>query len=352
MSAVSEKSGVADTANAPKTNQDSTPGASRHLLEIDDIYKYFPLPSNFLSREKPKVHALNGVTVKIEKGEAFCVVGESGCGKTTLGRTIIGLLSPEAGRITYDGERIDQLDDQNRKPFRRRMQMIFQNPYGSLNPRMTVQQTLEEPLRFHQPGLNEAEVKDTVAQVMRSVGNDPSWGPRFPHEFSGGQRQRISIARALMVDPEFIVADEPISALDVSIQAQVLNVLMEARAARGLTYLFITHDLSVVEHFGSRVAVMYLGTVCELASTADLFATPRHPYTQLLLSAIPKMDGKPFEHKRVPGEVPSPVNLPAGCVFHGRCPFANERCRTEIPKLRAPASGVQVACHAVEEGRI
>ncbi len=351
MSVGTDPTGVVDTADTPSQAHDGTQNAKPVLLEVEDIYKAFPLPSNFLSREKPKVHALNGVTVRIEQGEAFCVVGESGCGKTTLGRTIIGLLSPESGKILYDGERIDQLDDQRRKPFRRRMQMIFQNPYGSLNPRMTVQQTLEEPIRFHQPTLSEAEIKDTVAQVMHSVGNDPSWVARFPHEFSGGQRQRISIARALMVDPDFIVADEPISALDVSIQAQVLNVLMDARAERGLTYLFITHDLSVVEHFGSRVAVMYLGTVCELAKTADLFAAPRHPYTQLLLSAIPKMDGRPFEHKRVPGEVPSPVNLPPGCVFHGRCPLANERCRSEIPTLREPTPGVHVACHAVEEGR-
>ena len=233
--------------------------------------------------------------------------------------------------------------------------MIFQNPYASLNPRMTVQQILEEPLRFHQPELGEAEVKETVNDVMVSVGNDPGWGGRFPHEFSGGQRQRISIARALMVSPEFIVADEPISALDVSVQAQVLNVMMQARAQRGLTYLFITHDLSVVRHFGTRVAVMYLGTVCELAETAELFAAPRHPYTQLVLSAIPSFDGTPFAHHRAPGEVPSPVDLPPGCVFHGRCPHANERCRAEVPQLHrhGDAGGnTEVACHAVEEGRI
>lgn len=322
------------------------------LVDVRDIELFFPLPTNFLSREKPKVHALNGVSVTVNRGDAFCVVGESGCGKTTLGRTIIGLLTPDGGEVRYDGNRIDHLGDQARKPYRRRMQMIFQNPYASLNPRMTVQQILEEPLRFHRPDLAADEIRSTVRSVMESVGNDPSWGGRFPHEFSGGQRQRISIARALMVDPEFIVADEPISALDVSIQAQVLNVLMKAQEERGLTYLFITHDLSVVEHFGTRVAVMYLGTVCELADTADLFENARHPYTQLLLSAIPKMDGQPFSHTKTPGEVPSPVNLPPGCVFHGRCPHANARCRSEIPKLTGGPDGRMVACHGVEEGRI
>ncbi len=304
-----------------------------------------------MSRERPKVHALNGVTIDINKGEAFCVVGESGCGKTTLGRAIIGLLKPTMGSISFDGSRIDNLDDRARKPFRQRMQMIFQNPYASLNPRMTVQQILQEPLRYHRPDLNHEEIRNTVEEIMRSVGNDPAWGSRYPHEFSGGQRQRISIARALMVSPEFIVADEPISALDVSIQAQVLNVLMEARTTHDLTYLFITHDLSVVEHIGTRVAVMYLGTVCELAETAKLFAGPKHPYTQLLLSAIPSMDGRAFEHVRVPGEVPSPVNLPPGCVFHERCALANERCKREVPVLKPQENGTEVACHAVQEGR-
>ncbi|MGI9408025.1 MAG: ABC transporter ATP-binding protein [Hyphomicrobiaceae bacterium] len=322
------------------------------LVRVCDVHKHFPLPSSFLSSDRPVVHALNGVSIDIQKGEAFCLVGESGCGKTTLGRAIIGLLKPTSGEIFYEDTRIDQLDDQERQPFRQRMQMIFQNPYASLNPRMVVQQILEEPLRFHQPDLSEQDVGETVTRVMESVGNDPAWGTRYPHEFSGGQRQRISIARALMVDPEFIVADEPISALDVSIQAQVLNVLMDARKDRNLTYLFITHDLSVVEHFGTRVAVMYLGTVCELAETHEIFANPRHPYTQLLLSAIPKMDGLAFQHTKIPGEVPSPVNLPSGCVFHGRCPHANDRCRTEIPHLTNIKNNAQVACHAVEEGRI
>ncbi len=322
------------------------------LVQVEKLHKHFPVPTSFLSRERPVVHALNGVSITIARGEAFCVVGESGCGKTTLGRAVIGLIKPTEGTISYDSKRIDQLDDFARKPYRKRMQMIFQNPYASLNPRMTVQATLEEPVRFHRPDMAREELSSHVEAVMRSVGNDPAWGRRYPHEFSGGQRQRISIARALMVDPDFIVADEPISALDVSIQAQVLNLLMEARAERNLTYLFITHDLSVVEHFGTRVAVMYLGTVCELATTAELFAGPRHPYSQLLLSAIPKMDDSVFEHRKAPGEVPSPIDLPIGCVFHGRCPFANERCRREVPVLRKLADNIEVACHGVEEGRI
>ncbi len=321
------------------------------LIEVQDLRVHFPVQVSFLSREKPVVHALNGVSLGVERGEAFCLVGESGCGKTTLGRTIIGLTRPTEGDVRYDGEVISGLGHSDMRPYRQRMQMIFQNPYSSLNPRLTIQSTLEEPLRFHRPDLSDAEVREQTIEVMSSVGNDPAWGTRYPHEFSGGQRQRISIARALMVDPKFIVADEPVSALDVSIQAQVLNLLMKVRAERDLTYLFITHDLSVVEHFGSRVAVMYLGTVCELTTPKALFAEPHHPYSQLLLSAIPKIGRKNFKPVKVPGEVPSPINLPAGCVFHGRCPHANERCAQEVPALKQSGDR-SVACHAVEEGRV
>ncbi|MDJ0949869.1 MAG: ATP-binding cassette domain-containing protein [Alphaproteobacteria bacterium] len=318
------------------------------LVRVDGVHKHFPVPVSFLSREKPVVHALNGVSLEIARGEAFCVVGESGCGKTTLGRAIMGLIGPTRGSISYDDTRIDALPEDKMLAFRRRMQMVFQNPYASLNPRMTVRRTLEEPLRFHRPDMTDGEVRDHVESVMRSVGMDLAWGSRYPHEFSGGQRQRISIARALMVDPEFIVADEPVSALDVSVQAQVLNLLMTVRKERGLTYLFITHDLSVVEHFGTQVAVMYLGVVCEIAPTADLFAAPRHPYTRLLLSAIPKLDRKTFEAVRIPGELPSPLDPPPGCVFHTRCPHATDLCRRERPELRSLA-GRSVACHHAEE---
>lgn len=332
------------------------------LVSIRALEKRFDLSGSLLEqisfeggrfrRKQEAVHAINGVDLEVQKGEALCVVGESGCGKSTVARTVMGLLSPSAGEIHYDGQRIDNLDGKAALPYRRKMQMIFQNPYASLNPRMTIQQTLEEPIRFHHPDWSTIQVRDKIHEVMHSVGIDPDWGSRFGHEFSGGQRQRIAIARALAVDPEFIVADEPISALDVSIQAQVLNLLMDAQESRGLTYLFITHDLAVVEHFGTRVAVMYLGRVCELADTKTLFATPRHPYTQALLSAIPKLEDDRPNHIRLQGEVPTPVNLPSGCVFHGRCPYANERCRQEVPRLIATEGGTQVACHAVEEGRL
>jgi peptide/nickel transport system ATP-binding protein len=332
------------------------------LVEVRNLYKRFSLSGDWLEqlkfkkgklvREQQAVHAINGVNLEVQQGEALCVVGESGCGKSTVARTVMGLLKPSQGEILYQGERIDHLADRALIPYRKKMQMIFQNPYASLNPRMTILETLKEPIRFHQPGIKAAELNDKVEEVMRSVGVDPLWGERYPHEFSGGQRQRISIARALAVDPEFIVADEPISALDVSIQAQVLNLMMEAQQTRNLTYLFITHDLSVVEHFGTRVAVMYLGTVCELAPTKALFDQPKHPYTQALISAIPRLEDDRPEFIRLQGEVPTPVNLPSGCVFHARCPHANERCKVEVPALLGQPDGTRVACHGVEEGRL
>ena len=355
-------SAQANTLAAPTTAVQDSEASAQPLLQIRNLRKRFSLSGDFLDqlrfkggklvRHQEYVHAINGVSLDIQRGEALCVVGESGCGKSTVARTVMGLIAPSSGEIHYDGARIDQLNSRQLLPYRKRMQMIFQNPYASLNPRMTIQQTLEEPLRLHHPGWNRQQVTDKVEEVMHSVGINPDWGKRFGHEFSGGQRQRIAIARALAVDPEFIVADEPISALDVSIQAQVLNLLMEAQQQRHLTYLFITHDLAVVEHFGTRVAVMYLGTVCEIATTETLFAQPRHPYTQALLSSIPRLDDDRPQHIRLSGEVPTPVDLPSGCVFHGRCPYANERCKQEIPVLQAQDDGTQVACHAVEEGRL
>ena len=331
------------------------------LVNVEDLYKEFPIHGALLDqltfeggrlkRNHESVKALSGVDLDIVRGESLCVVGESGCGKSTLARVIMGLIKPSRGQIRYEQERIDGKSAGELLPYRKKMQMIFQNPYASLNPRMTVKQTLEEPIRFHNPRLSNPEIVDRVNQVTESVGVDPAWGDRYPHEFSGGQRQRISIARALAVDPEFIVADEPISALDVSIQAQVLNLLVDAREQRALTYLFITHDLAVVEHFGSRVAVMYLGTLCELAPTKKLFSVPRHPYTQALLSAIPRLNQSSSDFIKLKGEVPTPVNLPSGCVFHGRCVHANERCTQEVPQLKS-YDDVTVACHAVEEGRI
>ncbi|EPC04401.1 peptide ABC transporter ATP-binding protein [Litchfieldella anticariensis FP35 = DSM 16096] len=358
MTHVANAPAVAATETASFGKEAST----QALLEIRELTKRFSLSGDFLEqlrfkggrlvRHQEHVHAINGVSLDIQRGEALCVVGESGCGKSTVARIVMGLLTPSSGEIRYDGKRIDHLTPRQLLPYRKRMQMIFQNPYASLNPRMTIQQTLEEPLRLHHPNWEREQVRDKVTEVMTSVGIDPDWGKRFGHEFSGGQRQRIAIARALAVDPEFIVADEPISALDVSIQAQVLNLLMDAQQQHHLTYLFITHDLAVVEHFGTRVAVMYLGTVCEVAPTATLFASPRHPYTQALMSAIPRLEDDRPQHIRLSGEVPTPVNLPSGCVFHARCPYANERCRREVPALIAQGDGTRVACHGVEEGRL
>ncbi len=333
----------------------------KQLLAVNNLVKHFDISGGLLDqlaiekmkivRKKTVVKALNGISLEINAGETLGVVGESGCGKSTLARTVLCLYRPNAGEILYKGDRIDELSSKELLPFRTKMQMIFQDPYASLNPRMTVARTLEEPVLFHNRALTSPEVQDKVASVMEQVGVDPTWASRYPHEFSGGQRQRISIARALMVDPEFVVADEPVSALDVSIQAQILNLLMEAQQKRGLTYMLITHDLSVVQYFATRVAVLYLGMLCEEAETAELFKAPRHPYTQALLAAIPKLGKKGAKHIKMKGEVPTPINLPSGCVFHGRCAFANERCEREIPSLQKQGSRI-IACHGVEEGRL
>ncbi|MGL1932472.1 MAG: ATP-binding cassette domain-containing protein [Desulfotalea sp.] len=332
------------------------------LLSIKNVVKEFDISGGLLEqikfknnrfvREETVVHALNDISFDIGRGETVSVVGESGCGKSTLARCVIRLHNTNSGEILYEGKRIDNLSHNDLKPYRRKMQMVFQDPYSSLNPRMTVESTLEEPIRFHNKSFSKSDVKDKVAEVMQHVGIDPLWRTRFPHEFSGGQRQRISIARALAVDPEFIVADEPIAALDVSIQAQVLNLLMDLQEKHGLTYMFISHDLSVVEHISTEVAVMYLGTLCEFAETETLYKDPKHPYTKALLSAIPQFGQKGFSHLILKGDVPTPINLPTGCVFHGRCPEANTRCRAEIPKPIKVDNGSIVACHAVEENRI
>jgi len=336
--------------------------ADSKILRVKNVVKHFDISGGFLDRisfkngriclEEITVKAINDVSLSIKKGETLSVVGESGCGKSTLARVIMGLYPPNSGEVYYGGKRIDNLTHEQMLPFRKKMQMIFQDPYASLNPRKTVQQTLEEPLRFHHPELSSNKINDKIEQVMEQVGVDQAWIRRYPHEFSGGQRQRISIARGLILDPEFIVADEPVSALDVSIQAQILNLLMKAGRERNLTYLFITHDLSVVRHISTRVAVMYLGTICELAKSRDLFANPRHPYTKALLSAIPVVGEKNAKHIKLKGEVPTPVELPKGCVFHARCVYAYEKCSTEVPLLRTLDNGTSVACHAVEENRI
>ncbi len=335
----------------PRTNGDV-------LVRIRNLVKYFDITGGWLDqfkvkdgrirREKTVVRAVNDISIDIREGETVSVVGESGCGKSTLARTVMGLYPPESGAVYYRGERIDNLPESQIKPYRTRMQMVFQDPYASLNPRMVVGDTLKEPIRFHQPDIDAQSLKTKVATVMEQVGIDPDWQNRYPHEFSGGQRQRISIARALAVDPEFIVADEPIAALDVSIQAQILNLMMDLQAQRDLTYLFISHDLSVVEHISERVAVMYLGSLCELASAANLFTSPRHPYTRALLSAIPRLGGA-FNHTKLSGDIPTAIRLPSGCVFHTRCPHVRERCRREIPDLITLPDETRVACHGVEE---
>ena len=314
---------------------------TKPLLELRNIVKHFDISGGLLeqmqltggkiSLKKTLVKAVNDVSFSIMPGETLSVVGESGCGKSTLARAVIGIHTPTSGEVIYNGNRIDNLSHKAMMPYRTKMQMVFQDPYASLNPRMTVRQILDEPVYFHNPGISRLDCKKKVFSVMEQVGLDPGWANNYPHEFSGGQRQRISIARALVVDPEFIVADEPISALDVSIQAQILNLMMDLQDQMGLTYFFISHDLAVVEHISTRVAVMYLGSLCELAPVGDLFSNPLHPYTQALLSAIPQLKGPKKQHEKLSGDVPTPINLPTGCVFHGRCPHCQERCIKEIP---------------------
>ena len=329
------------------------------LVSIRNLVKFFDISGGWLEqlrftggriiRQKAVVKAVNDISFDIHRGETVAVVGESGCGKSTLARTVMGLYPPNSGEIYYQDKRIDNLSEKQLKYYRTRMQMVFQDPYASLNPRMTVEDILSEPIRFHHPQMNDQQVIEKIIEVMQQVGIDPDWQDRFPHEFSGGQRQRISIARALTVDPEFIVADEPIAALDVSIQAQILNLMMDLQQENHLTYLFISHDLSVVEHISNKVAVMYLGSLCEFGETEQLFSNPKHPYTQALLSAIPKI-GQKFSHTKLPGDVPTPINLPPGCVFNTRCPHAREICRREIPQPQNQDNSTDVACHGVAEG--
>jgi peptide/nickel transport system ATP-binding protein len=328
------------------------------LLEVRGLSKHFDISGGFLDqlnfsggkirREHTIVKAVNDVTMNIYPGETLSVVGESGCGKSTLARVIMGLYPPTSGRIVYRTSRIDNLSSKQMLPYRKKMQMVFQDPYASLNPRMTVRRILEEPYKFHFPDASQAEIRKRVSEVMEQVGVRPGWAGNYPHEFSGGQRQRISIARALMVGPEFIAADEPISALDVSIQAQILNLMMDMQEELGLTYMFISHDLSVVEHISTRVAVMYLGALCEVGPVGEIFENPRHPYTRALLSAIPRLGGQ-ADHIKLEGDVPTPINLPDGCVFNKRCPRATEQCRVQTPTLLTLDRGVQVACHTIEE---
>jgi len=315
------------------------------LLEVRDLKKYFPIKSGILGRTANVLRAVDGVSFTIRKGETLGLVGESGCGKTTLGRTLLRLIEPTEGSIHFEGTEITRLPREQMRRLRRQMQMIFQDPYSSLNPRMTAGAMIEEGLIIHRLG-SRVERKKRVAELLDVVGLSPKVTGKYPHEFSGGQRQRIGIARALALLPKLIVADEPVSALDVSIQAQILNLLIELQESFSLTYLFISHDLRVVEHVSDRVAVMYLGRIIELAPARLLYGNPSHPYTQALLASVPVPDPTRKSLKAsVPGDVPSPVSPPSGCYFHPRCPHCMEVCRREFPALHEVEPGHFVACH-------
>ncbi|MEM9733960.1 MAG: ABC transporter ATP-binding protein [Pseudomonadota bacterium] len=321
------------------------------LLSVDDLKIHFPIFKGLIRRQVGEVKAVDGVAFDIFKGETLGLVGESGCGKSTTGRAVLRLYDPTAGSVTFDGTDIAELSDEDMRRMRPRMQMIFQDPQACLNPRMTVGAIIGEPLLEH-TDLDKGARDKRVQDLLNAVGMNPNFANRYPHEFSGGQRQRIGIARALALDPDFIVCDEPIAALDVSIQAQVVNLLEDLQQERGLTYLFISHDLSMVRHIADRVAVMYLGKIMELAPVDELYARPLHPYTRALLSAVPLADPA-VEAKRqriiLQGDVPSPSNPPSGCVFRTRCPRAEARCASEAPAWQEWREGHYAACHFAGE---
>ena len=324
------------------------------LLELKDVGRTFDVSRPWLNRVieregRRSLRAVDEVSFVIRRGETLALVGESGCGKSTVARLIVGLYAPTRGSILFEGA---DLSEPASAPLRRRMQMIFQDPYASLNPRWRVRDIVAEPIVFQGPAQDRASLDARVAELLVQVGLAPEDGEKYPHEFSGGQRQRISIARALSSNPEFLVCDEPTSALDVSVQAQILNLMKDLQQRLGLTYLFISHNLAVVAHIATRVGVMYLGRLVETADARDLFAKPRHPYTRMLIDAIPDLQMSGKARTPVAGEVPNPLSPPSGCTFNPRCPHANERCRSEIPlRLEIPGNR-SVACHAVEEGRL
>jgi oligopeptide/dipeptide ABC transporter ATP-binding protein len=329
----------------------------RPLLELQDLSKFFPISSGILvNHHVGDVRAVDSVSLTLQRGETVGLVGESGCGKSTVGRTIMRLYEPTAGRIIFDGQDITAMKGAELRAIRRRMQMIFQDPYASLNPRMTASGIVSEPMEIHGIGDGHSR-RERVEELLATVGLDPSYGDRFPHEFSGGQRQRIGVARALALNPDLIVADEPISALDVSIQAQIINLLEHLQDEFSLSYLFIAHDLSVVRHISDRIAVMYLGRIVELSGSRDLYERPLHPYTVALLSAVPIPDPEIEVRRRriiLAGDVPSPSNPPSGCHFHTRCWLRErlgnpERCVAEKPELRMMSTGHGVSCHFAEE---
>ncbi|MFT7474645.1 MAG: oligopeptide transport system ATP-binding protein [Verrucomicrobiales bacterium] len=331
-------------------------GTSEELIRVDDLVKHFPILKGVFKRVAGQVRAVDGLSFSVNSGETVGLVGESGCGKSTTGRLLLRLLEATSGEVWFEGRNLTELGKQELRAARREMQIIFQDPYGSLHPRMTAGQIIAEPIIFHKLFDSKAEVNARVDELMKIVGLSTEARDRYPHEFSGGQRQRIGIARALSLNPKFIVCDEAVSALDVSVQAQVLNLLGDLQDEFGLTYLFISHDLAVVRHITTRIAVMYLGRIVEMSDTDPLFMTPMHPYTEALLSAIviPDPDAAAARDRIVlTGDIPSPANPPTGCNFHPRCPYAQERCREEDPKLRlvpTPDGDTRmVACHFAEE---
>ena len=327
------------------------------LVEITDLAKFFdvspPLLNRILQGQKRAIlRAVDGVGLSIPRGKTFSLVGESGCGKSTVARLVVGLYGPTRGSILIDGQDMSKIKDRaTMQRLRKRLQMIFQDPYASLNPRWRVADIVAEPVRAHGLMSNNQDIKQRVGELLQLVGLSPADGEKFPHEFSGGQRQRISIARALASNPEFLVCDEPTSALDVSVQAQILNLMKDLQRELGLTYLFISHDLAVVYHISDYLGVMYLGRLVEWGEARVVFSKPQHPYTRMLLDAIPDLEMTGRQRIPVAGEVPNPITPPSGCHFHPRCPFANERCKRETPKP-LPTAGGEVACHAVEEGRL
>ena len=318
---------------------------SKTLLEVKDLCKHYPIRKGLFSRISGYVYAVDGISFTINEGETLGLVGESGCGKSTVGRTILKLIEPSRGEIIWRGERIDELSRSQMRPYRQQIQAVFQDPYSSLNPRMRSADIVSEPLRNFE-SLSKAQGRERVSALFERVGLRPDQMLRFPHEFSGGQRQRLGIARALSVKPKLIMLDEPVSALDVSVQAQVINLLEDLQREFQVSYLFVAHDLAVVKHISHRVAVMYLGRIVELAPTKLLFSTPSHPYTEALLSAVPVPDPK-YQRKQIVlgGDVPSPINRPNGCHFHTRCRYAQERCKVEEPILEEITPGHSVACH-------
>lgn len=326
------------------------------LIKVDNLTRTFdvskPLLNRILERERKQyLRAVDDVTFEINKGETLALVGESGSGKSTIAKMLVGLLRPSEGAVLFDGQPMKMDTSPEMQALRKRFQMIFQSPYASLNPRWKVGDIIAEPILILQVERDQKQIKKRVDELLDLVGLSAADASKFPHEFSGGQRQRIAIARALSANPEFIVCDEPTSALDVSVQAQILNLMRDLQDELGLTYLFISHDLSVVRHMANRIGVLYLGALVEVAESKALFKSPQHPYTRMLLDAVPDLEMTGRERKDVEGEIPNPIDPPSGCTFHPRCPFANDRCKHETPKLVATKTGV-AACHAVEEGRI